>query len=612
VSKQYIVRLILALLLCWPLAVFAVDRDLDDCTVGSTPTALAPLDLDNCTISDGDDISGILIGLASTYGDVYVRAPSRTANVVAAYTVFTVDDFYFLEDEDGRNTFLIQHKVVDGTSCSGAACEGFFTLWRLEQFDHVVIGGQSLSITFVGNHPGLANCAAQNRPALQTGWGSGSADICDINKGLVDIYVGDGVQPALFDFRANVKFSQMYALMSGGYNANENMTNRVQQVNVAGVFYATSGINTYLAVKDVWFDPDRTFITDPYVRIFGWTGTVGVGTEGGLPMGCNDTVNDQLRASAGAPYYSDSITGGISIQYGWAGFIPRFSGTIGTAEAPFVIRIQDLAITGPGTGYQAGVRVKGTGEATFFKGDPNDKGTDTPQRFLRIIRLPDEYGSGPASNSMSGCPANSFVGADADSNFLRFENSIGISRYTRNFDVEFVGDWRTTAQGGTFERGELVRMAFDTYRAYHNTVRVASDTTFPDTLTMYDTGTATGPGTFANIAVADFNANNPGQDNLITDTNVSGTVAISANTEDTTIANVNFTGTARAVITIGASANAIVSDLCVPNGSTITGAGTLTYEGSGQSLPYTIPNSTANCSITPDPRPGPVTGGSVN
>jgi hypothetical protein len=71
----------------------------------ATPTALAPLDLDTCEIDDGDDITGILTGLASTYGDVYVRAPSRTANGCMRpipCSRWTISTFY--EDESAANT----------------------------------------------------------------------------------------------------------------------------------------------------------------------------------------------------------------------------------------------------------------------------------------------------------------------------------------------------------------------------------------------------------------------------------------------------------------------------------------------------------------------------
>jgi hypothetical protein len=173
--------------------------------------------------------------------------------------------------------------------------------------------------------------------------------------------------------------------------------------------------------------------------------------------------------------------------------------------------------------------------------------------------------------------------------------------------VTFAGDWRTAAQGGTFDRGQLFYFGWDAGPIYNNTLRAAAGTEIKDTITLHDRSTVTGPGTFANIVVADHSANTPGANSTITDTTVTGTVTVNANTENTTVSNVNFTGSARAVITIGASADATVDDLCVPNGSTITGTGTLYYEGdpTPKSLPYTIPNSTQACNSTANDRPDP-------
>jgi hypothetical protein len=612
VSKQYIVRLILALLLCWPLAVFAVDRDLDDCTIGSTPTALAPLDLDNCTISDGDDISGILSGLASTYGDVYVRAPSRTANVVAAYTVFTVDDFYFLEDEDGRNTFLIQHKSVNAGTC-GTPCNEFWTLWSIQNFNNAVIGGPKLSITIQGNHPGLANC-----DAWPSGWtGTG----CDANRGLVEFRMSDGSVATLADVRANIRFSQHYAIYTWG--SINRTTDVIEQFNVAGLMYATSGVFFHQGVKHAWGDPDRLVVSDPYVRAWGWDGVQRATMDRGLPMGCNDLTKDQNRGTSFTGYYTETITGGVTLEYGAMNWVIRETGTVGSASAPFVIRLKDWYVSGPGTQYPAGVRVKKTGQAMVFKGDPHDRMLDgaNPTRFVRAIKLPDDYGSGPGSEPMvgAGCGVNSGTSADGPAEYFLIENTT--TGLTRGWSFEFAGDWRSyeTYNAGKLARSFLLILAYDgAQRMYLNTMRLASDAALDpaqsaDLVTMADTNTITGPGSFGNVRVSDFSTATPGRDNTITDTNISGSVTIDANTETTTISNVNFTGSARAVITVGSGSTAVVTDLCVPNGSTITGAGTLNYEGSVETdRPFYIPNSTANCSITADPRPGPVTGGSVN
>ncbi len=651
----------LLILLLLPVLAGAVDRDLDDCTVGSTPTAEAPLDLDACTIENGDDISGILSGLASTYGDVYVRAPSRTANVVAAYTVFTVDDFYFYEDQSAANKLTIQHVTVDPNTCSGAACKGFFTLWSFSNFDNVLIGGSNLSITFVGNHPGLGNCSVHYRPAVQTGYSASAATICDINYGFVEFLVTDSSIANLADFRANIRFSQGYALYTYGNGSGVMYTastpNTIRNLNVAGSFYATNGTSFHTGVQNAWADPDRYVVSDPFMRMYGWTGEVPGKTQGGLPMGCQDSSNDQVRISGFGGYYTISITGGVTLEYGGGGVGQRYTNSVGSAESPFIVRLKDWEVTGPGTLYQAGVRVKKTGESTLFKGDPHDEGPDEPRRFIRFIKLPDDYGSGPAGDSLTGCAVDNNY-ADGISNAVRMENSVSPTRYTRGWDVEFAGDWRTPTNGGTFLRGQLFYFSWDQYRAYNNTIRIAPGTVVDDTITLVDTSTVTGGGTFTNLRAghpgaqwptgygtsfptsgtyynygfyrtdlnkpylcraADCNAGtgwqeqtSVGRANTITDTNVSGSIAVGGYAGTTTISNVNFSGAARAVITIDTGSTAVITDLCVPDGSTITGTGTLTYEGSSESLPFNIPNSTANCAITADGRPNAPSGGGVN
>jgi hypothetical protein len=652
------VKLILAALLMFPLLVGAVARDLDDCTIGSTPTALAPLDLDACTINDGDDITGILTGLASTYGNVYVRAPSRDAWVYAAYTVFTVDDFYFLEDESAANTFLIQHVSVNPATCSGSGCLGFFTMWSFSNFDNVVIGGPKLSITLQGNHPGLANCSTHYRPATETGYAGASAEICDINYGFIGLYMSNGTQALLADIRANVKFTQGYALMTNSRTEGAT-SNSVAQVNLAGLYFATSGV-VYSNAVSIWMDPDRTVFSDPFVRAAGWTGEVpGATAPNGLPMGCNDGgANDQVRLSTTGSFVGD-ITGGLTTEYGYLNFIPRGPGTIGTADAPFIIRIKDWGVSGPGTAYQAGVTPKKTFEAIFFKGDPADvPATDDPVRFVRFIKLPDDYGSGMSGQSVSGCAVNNAI-ADGRSNFSRFEmGGSAQNRITRGYWFEFSGDWASTEQGGTFIRGpagapKLIYfgLSADEFPNYGHTVRAASGTYIQDAINLLDRSTITGPGSWASLTaqhvytytVVDtlptcdsgtvgakrfrttdnlmFRCRLSGtyqwqeipsaRNSIVTDTTLTGSVAIGEYVRGTTISNVDFTGSARAVITVGDNSDVTVTDVCVPDGSTITGTGTLIYEGSAESLPFTIPNSTSNCAITADPLPGVVTGGGV-
>ena len=529
-------RLLLALLLMFPMLAAGAVRELTECgTLPETISAESPFDLDACNLQDGDDITSLLTDIATEWGNVYVRAPGKTVWVYAGYTVFTVDDFYFLEDQSARNTFLIQHKVVNPATCSGNDCYGYWVLWSFSNFDNVVIGGPKLSVTFVGNHPGLANCTAQYRPHVEVGK-SGVASNCDTNVGLVEFRISDSSIPDLFDFRANVKFSQHYGLYS--YNSTvgvpTNANNRVAQTNIAGLFYATSGVFLHQGTYDVWTDPDRFVVSDPFVRGFGWDGTVpdqsGANTpliEQGLPVGCGNFDDDQVRSVGLSAYYSNSIDGGMLIEHGWHGFAQRYPGRIGTAESPYLVRIRNWAITGAGTGYPSGVRVKGAPEAIFSKGDPANNDPDTGlYRFVRLIALP-SVGHGRASSSLLNC-AQDNNWPNGLSNFMRFENG-NTSVPMRWFQWEFAGDFDTN-----FRRGELVSFgsASDDQPNYGHTVRLAAGVVMRSTETtiLRDRSTVTGPGTWANLAVTDASTAVQGKDSNIVNTNVSGTITVSANT----------------------------------------------------------------------------------
>lgn len=317
--------------------------------------------------------------------------------------------------------------------------------------------------------------------------------------------------------------------------------------------------------------------------------------------------------------YVDELTGGVQFEYGTPYFGQRAIGKIGSASQPFTVRVKDWGASGPGTAYPAGVRSKRSHQPILFKGDPAPDLGYEPSRFLRVIKLPDTYGSGVYGGSIvnalcaEGNETNNFT-QSGTYNVMRLEaNSTG--NVNHGYKVEFVGDWDTN-----FWRGHLFYFHYaptnSTNRSWQHVLKAASDMTFTDSIAMHDTNTVTGPGTFTNITTTDVTAGDSSvlqaDNNLVTDTHVAGTIAIGDDTGTLTATNIEFTGAARAVITVGSGSAAVVSDLCVPDGSTITGAGTLTYEGSSESMPYTIPNGTQNCSLTADGRPNPPSGGSVN
>lgn len=568
----------------------AVRRLATDCTLpGFTPSEAQPFDLDSCTLLDGDDITLLMTDIRSQWPSVFaVRAPSKTVSVVSDTITWPTSTkfYYLLEDQVASNKLTIQH-VASPTD--------YYRLWLFSNFNTVKLGGPNLSLTFRGNHPGLANCDEQY-PAHT------ASSICDVNQGLLDFRMTDGTTAALADIRANVKFAQAYGLYTNGSFTEGGASNKITQLNVAGLYYATSGVFFHQGVRNAWADPNSTTISDPYNRMLGWDGTTPGQTQGGLLMGCTNAAKRQVRTNSFAGYYTDSIIGGITIEYGGATFTPRFSRQVGAGvNDPFVVKIKDWYVTGPGTGFPAGVRVKKNIETHFFKGDPHDfPDTVGPHRFLKIVKLPSTYGDGPGTSPLTGCATNNNF-FDGPSNFARTENSV-VGRLNRDWHIEFSGDFTTN-----FVRADLLKFSFDAARSYRHTMRAGSGTTITDTITLNDTDTVTGPGTFTNLATADGAGETLGQSNTIKQTTVAGVVTVGASTGTTTISDVTFTGSPRAVVNIGSGSSVVASNLCVPAGSTIAGSGSLTYNGVPQSLPYTIPQ----CGVQPTV-PNPPTGLTAN
>lgn len=625
-ALEFAVRLVvIAALFVATHAEAAQPRLAADCSYAAfTPSESTPFDLDWCDIAFGDDISLLLDDILVAWPTgFYVRAPSRTLTVQASYRAWssTTKTYMFLEDESPLNKLTIQHIAV-ATNCSGSACEAYWKLWAFTNYTTVKIGGPNLSITFVGNHPGFGNCAAQQYYIGQVS-GGGSDPICDSNRGLLDFRVTDNSIPQLLDVRANVRYAQHYGLYANGGQIqfpHLDPSGHTIQCNIAGVYYATGGIFLHDgACKDAWFDPDRTVITDPYLRAIGWQGHMASGTDAGRPVACRVDADEQYRQSAGACYYCGSIKGGVTLEYGAMAWGQRYLGSAGTGtKDPFIVRVKDWGLSGPIEkacpagigGCTPGARGKKGFESNFFKGDPHDTpDTGSTLRFVRFVALTSQYGQGWGAAGTSGCPSN--FGDDGDANFARLENSVS-GRLNRDWSVEFAGDWRRIANGGVWKRDSLLLMSWDSIRSYRHVVRAADGMIFDDTLELNDTNTATGPGTYTNLTIADGEGATGCTANTVTNTNVSGVVTVNGSCGTTTISNVNFTGSARAVITIGSGSTVAASNLCVPDTSTITGTGTLTYDGAGKTLPYTItPIDGCNTATIADPAPQPVTGGSV-
>lgn len=623
---------LLLLLLTFPSAEAAIRRLATDCVLPpATPTEAEPFDLDICTLGNGDDITLLLTDIQAQWPNAfYVRAPSKTLTVISSFISWpsSTKIYMFFEDQDPLNRMTIQH-VAPPTNCVGSACEGFWKLWAFSNFTTVKIGGPNLSVTFRGNHPGWANCDAQQYYIQQVSGGSDA--ICDTGGGLLDFRMTNGTMATLVDVRANVRYSQHYGLyMWGGehyYNPDTN--DSVQTVNVAGLYYATSGIFFHHCCQNVWLDPDRTVLSDPYLRVVGWQGQIANEQAYGRPVACGDGVKDQVRGSAGAAYYASTLTGGLTIQYGAGGWGQRLNERIGTSvKDPFIVRVQDWGLSGPteGTcpyagGCTVGARGRSFSDINFFKGDPHHRPDlgGTPVRFARVISLPTIYGNGFTHAEVGGCAdTNNGQPAGDDGNTFRLENN-QVGQPTRDWSFELVGDWRTTAQGGTWTRGTNALFIFSFYedsgpsKSYRNTLLAGPSTTIPDLITLNDTSTVAGPGTFTNLATADGYGPAGCTANTIRDATVSGTITIASNCGTTTISNVNMTGVAQDLISVGSSSVATLNTLCMAAGKRIVGAGSATLNGVPITLPYTVPaGGLTACTPSTDTVPLPPSGGGVN
>jgi len=589
-------RLILALLLLFPMLASGAVVRLTDC--GTLPGSISegsPFDLDACNLQDGDDITSLLTDIVAEWGAVHVRAPSQTLTVGADYTAFTVTHFSFVEDQSARNRLTIDHTGTNRT------------LWDFASVDRVLIGGPNLSMTFTGNHPGL-----------------GVGEDTEQDGHLT--FTQGSVTGELVDIRANFHLTYKSGVMFFGGQSETSATNKIAQVNIAGRFLG-SGVNVNGGVYRIWFDPDRTVVMDPWMRGIGWDGAV-AGQISGRDVGCSDTARYEYRNFPPAKaLFVNRITGGVTLEYGHAIADIFTSYQIGNGAAdPFIIRLKDYGFSGPTeiTGYPPGVLGKQVGLRTGpIKHDPLwDYGSGL--RHIRIQQLPSLYGNGTNTQKIaSGCAAgnstNNDVFTSAGYIWQAEASRDGISSQyvTAYVDVTASGFSSWVGLGTT---GEYLKGAGDSPdstpgpstpdRTFGHTLRVSGGDSMPGVVTVMDSCTVTGPGTWNTISVTSW-VTSPGgttiyaNDNTITDTRVSGAVNISANAENTVIDNVEFTGSARAVITVGAGADVTVTDLCVPNGSSITIAsgGSVLYENETKTANYTIPNGTANCNITENPRP---------
>jgi hypothetical protein len=580
-----------------------------DCTVpaGFTPSIAAPFELDWCRPTDGDDITQLLVQIASRWtAGFFVRAPSSSMSLVSNsidWSTTSVKNFNFMEST-GTSTLKLIHP---------AAPTDFRRMWRFTNVRRAVIGGPGLKVTFVGTHPGL-------------GTGDNS------QAGLISFHTNDGSSPELADIRANFSNTHSFGLhFTGGASGGdgEATINRFQRVNVAGQFL-NSGVVVNSGVQDVWFDPDRLHVMDPFNRLHGWDGKVAATRPDGIKVGCNDTKRYQYRSGAAAyAQYVRRVSGGVTFEYGTpVGFIfvAKYIGD-GPAQ-PYRVRIKDYGFSGPTelTGLPAGVMVKKAIDSPVMKHDPLPEYGHTAAdfRFIRFEQLPASYGNGLQSEPIaSGCaPGNA-----TDNNYhggtpyvWRPEASrdgVASQYVTAYVDVTIDGITEWTGMGNTRTYFQASGSGADISpgpstpdRTYGHILRATAGTKVPGFTTLLDSSTLTGPGswfspTIVPVATDQGTKINP-NDNQILNTNVHGFVDIGANAARTRITNVNFSGSPRNIVRIGSNSDLVIDKICAPPGSTIQGTGAVTYRSSRIALPFTIASAN-DCTLADDPTPAPPT-----
>jgi len=611
----------------------ATRRLATDCTyaAGFIPSEATPFDLDWCTLQDNDNIRDLIVDIANkwagtTTASVYLRAPSKSLKVVSDTVSWAtaaskpIKTFVFLEDQDPANKLTIQHAPSNPTAqitlkyaCTPTrsgepagdipeSVDSRMVMWVFNNYNYIKMGGNHLSMTIIGTHPGLGNAGTRT-------CGGTPAYVYEINAGLLDLRVDNGSNPELIDIRVNTRDAQAYSVMTGGAQAVNGTANRAQQVNISGVHSNTDGLSLGSGIKNIWFDPDKTVISDPYVRNMGWDGAVST-TVNGRPVGCFDSNRSRGRQNTG-PYFVDKMTGGLTIEYGYISFAPRVVNRVGNSVSdPFVIRVKDWGSSGPGTPYPAGVMVKKGWQSIFTKGDPHPAyGNTQAFRYIKYISLPSTYGQGFYGGSLTGCAVGNVTNnnyPDADDNTIRFEANDGVGE-NFGWDVTFEGDWDKQ-----WRRGQLLLFALEpwsiTDRSWGHVLRAGKGMFFKDTTILHDTNTATGEGTYSKIYIRPeclysgtsycVNGKIPAKNNTVKDTNVTGDITIDADSGTTIVSNVNFGSVARTILKVAVGTSTDVSKLCVAAGSKVEGLGAVKINGQTVSLPFTFLAALNECENT--------------
>ena len=527
-----------------------------------TYSAASPIELDWFELANNDDITSLLTTLATTYGDLgngynelYLNAPSVPLTLESGYINW--DDGTLTSLDVKRFSFLENGAAVTIQHIENSVQISKYKLWQFNDYLRVLIGGTNLDITFQSNHPGL-------------GTGGGNSPIYGLISLSLDRY---HVGAELVDFRANVRDTHSVGLSFYGYetltdpaiHTSTLTTGRVLQANIAGEFWA-SGININSGVVEAWYDPNNTWITDPYNVSSGWDGAVvkRLGTDfiwHGRKIGCYDTARNQGTIRGVFTQRVDKLTGGVTLEYGTPTASIFQSNAIGnSATDRYIVRYKDYGSSGPTalTGLPEGVAVHKLYDSGIMKNDPaftyGHTGPDF--RFLRFEELPSDFGNGlyPQNINQANfqCAPGNLTNNDQASGtpyIWRGEASSDGSNSpfeTAYFDIEFHNVDASTWVHDTYQDNHRTMFApagsgadvtpngID--RSWGHIMRATTGTFLPFTAHLSDTNEVTG-GAWENIQIQRVLATGntglgttdtvvPAQDNYIHDTVVFGEILV--------------------------------------------------------------------------------------
>ena len=513
-------------------------------------------------IADHARIDTFYNNLISDMGNIYTKMPS---------SVVTLDTLNWQDGYDFGNTaqqfYMLESNQKVNIVHTGATES--VTMFLVDNYTHVKIGGVNFNMKFHGKHPGAScayplsgtqTCGEQLSETISTPTDGAARGLITLDQRSTN-----GV---LVDIRADAKDCDSYCVYSiGGGDAS---SQRTQNVHIEG-FYDNGGLSVNGGVVHAF---TSLTATDPHAAGQGWLGTT-------YPSNNGCTSNYEKNKAMVRVHDADTWRGDLVLRYGWAKWFSVDVDSVGRPNDRFDIQYDSLGWTGPSAaipGEQvatAGCVMQGGKPDPWFQAGA----TAAPTRFMRIT---EQAGSNFALNDeirmVATSSAKSWTTCCTDIEFNGMQGPLSM-RVEGNTDT--VRD-HIVRGGATANTGVLEQIGMD--------YTVAG-------------------GEWCNIEIANSDIRGrPPTTNTIQDLTVSAGAGCYIEfkhtpTGTTTIDNITFNGSARAVIQMDASGSYTVdvpSDgkLTAPSGSTITnpgGGATLVCSGNTQSLPYTFDGATDDC-----------------